>query len=62
MRMLNIVEAQLLMKKAYFKYIENKNKLTDANVETILNTFAERKELEIFRFQPTLKKQIIARK
>ena len=50
-----MVEAQLLMKKAYFKYIENKNKLTDANVETILNTFTERKELEIFRFQPTLK-------
>ena len=42
-----------------FQHIGNKNKLTDANVETILNTFAERKELE--NFSKTIPNEQIAK-
>ena len=42
-----------------FQHIGNKNKLTDANIETILNTFAERKELE--NFSKTIPNEQIAK-
>ena len=42
-----------------FQHIGNKNKLTEANIETILNTFAERKELE--NFSKTISNEQIAK-